>query len=90
MVHRCGVYVGLMTHEESVAAEFDERTVGLDHLALNVADRNTLENWVKHLDHLGVAHSGIKDENGGPLITLRDPNNIQLELHAYDPEFVVL
>ena len=90
MLHRSGVYVGLTTHSDSVGAAFDERAVGLDHLALNVADRSALEDWVNHLDHLGVPHSEIKEENGGPLITLRDPDNIQLELHAYDPRYVVM
>src|SRR5918996_3504603 len=82
MLHRSGVYVGLMTHEHPIGEAFDERAVGLDHLALNVRDRSALEEWARHLDQLGVPHSGIKDENGGPLLTLRDPDNIQLELHA--------
>ena len=90
IVHQSGVYVGLMTHEGAISDRFDERVVGLDHLALNVGDRSTLEEWAKHLDRLGVGHSGIKEENGGPLITLRDPDNIQLELHAFDPNLVVM
>jgi catechol-2,3-dioxygenase len=79
-----------LAHDEAASDRFDERAVGLDHVALNVADRSTLEEWARHLDRLGVTHSGIKEENGGPLITLRDPDNIQLELHAFDPTLVVL
>lgn len=90
MLHPSGVYVGLVSHEGGSADRFDERAVGLDHFALNVADRSTLEEWVEHLDRLGVSHSGIKDENGGPLITFRDPDNTQLELQAFDPTMVVL
>jgi glyoxylase I family protein len=90
MLHQCGLYVGLMTHEDPAGGAFDERAVGLDHLALNVRDRSVLEEWVKHFDELGVPHSGIKDENGGPLLTLRDPDNIQLELHAVDPALIDL
>jgi catechol-2,3-dioxygenase len=90
MLHPSGVYVGLVAHEDAASDRFDERVVGLDHLAFNVADRASLEDWARHLDELGVPHSGIKEENGGPLITLRDPNNIQLELHAYDPQSVAL
>ncbi len=82
--------MGLMCHEDRAGDRFDERSVGLDHFALAVRDRATLEEWVRHLDQLGVAHSGIKDENGGPLITLRDPDNIQVELWAFDPALVVL
>jgi hypothetical protein len=45
----------------------------------------TLEAWAAHLDALGVQHTGIQDaegNTGGPLIVLRDPDNIQLELTA--------
>ena len=42
------------------------------------ADRDEMA-WVKHLDALGVAHSGIKD---GHILTVRDPDNIQHELFA--------
>jgi glyoxylase I family protein len=90
MLHPSGLSVGLMTHEHATTTDFDERAVGLDHLAFNVRDRATLEEWARHFDALGVAHSDIKDENGGPLMTLRDPDNIQLELHALDLDRVVL
>jgi glyoxylase I family protein len=58
--------VNLVVHD-AVADGFDERTVGLDHLAVNVSDRATLEDWARHLDSLGVQHSEIEDEQGGPL-----------------------
>jgi glyoxylase I family protein len=90
MLHPTGTYVGLMTHDDAKAEAFDERAVGLDHFAFTVRDRSALEEWVMHLDRLGVPHSGIKDENGGPLLTLRDPDNIQLELHAVDLESIDL
>ena len=90
MLHRSGVYVGLLMHDNPASDGFDERAVGLDHLALNVQDRSTLVAWAEHLDRLGIRHSGIKDENGGPLITFRDPDNIQLELQAFESNLVVL
>jgi catechol 2,3-dioxygenase-like lactoylglutathione lyase family enzyme len=76
--------IGLMTHSSPVSNRFDERAVGLDHFALRVPDRAALEAWAKHLDDLGIAHSGVQEENGGPLIVFRDPDNIQLELWAFD------
>jgi catechol 2,3-dioxygenase-like lactoylglutathione lyase family enzyme len=76
--------IGLMTHAQPVSERFDERAVGLDHFALRVPDRKALEAWAKHFDELGIEHSGICDENGGPLIVFRDPDNIQLELWAFD------
>jgi hypothetical protein len=33
-------------------------------------------------------HSGIKEEVGGPLITLSDPDNVQVELWVFDPTMV--
>jgi catechol 2,3-dioxygenase-like lactoylglutathione lyase family enzyme len=79
-----GVVVSIVTHSTCDGAPFDETRVGLDHLSFRVADRNALEEWMRHLDALGVEHSGIQDELGGPLVVLRDPDNIQLELHAVD------
>ena len=76
--------VNLVAHDGTVTGIFDERTVGLDHVAFIVRDQATLEAWTRHLDELGVPHSRIKDEQGGPLLTFRDPDNIQLELHALD------
>jgi catechol 2,3-dioxygenase-like lactoylglutathione lyase family enzyme len=90
LYHPCGVPVGLICHDDPASDRFEERSVGLDHFAFTVRDRSTLEAWVRHLDDLGIAHSGINEENGGPLVTLRDPDDIQVELWAYDPESVVL
>jgi glyoxylase I family protein len=62
---------------------FDERRVGLDHLEFLVASRAELDRWVDHLDYLGVEHSGVKEPaySSAAMITLRDPDNIQLELY---------
>jgi catechol-2,3-dioxygenase len=68
-----------MTHDVPLTGVFDERCVGLDHLAFEVADRDEMEKWVAHLDAKGVAHSGIIDIGFGPTVVLRDPDNIQLE-----------
>ena len=90
MDHPSGLPVGLVVHETSTDRSFDERVVGLDHLAFRVRDRPMLEEWAAHLDAIGVPHSGIQEENGGPLITLRAPDNIQVELWAFDPSLVQL
>jgi glyoxylase I family protein len=85
MVHPCGLVVTAVTHAEGDASAFDERKVGLDHVAFCVSDLAALEAWAKRLDALGVTHSGVQDvqgDRGGPLIVLRDPDNIQIELTA--------
>ena len=81
--------IGFMQHTNPASDRFDERAVGLDHFALRVPDRDALEAWAKHFDDLGVPHSGIQPESGGPLIVFRDPDNIQLELWAFDPALAV-
>ena len=89
LYHPSGVHLGLLVHEEAASDRFEERAVGLDHFALKVRDRQTLEEWAKHLDRLGVPRSGTKEETGGPLITIRDPDNIQVELWVFEPNLVV-
>jgi glyoxylase I family protein len=56
--------VGLVMHNERVTDRFDERAVGLDHLAMRVSDRAALETWAIHLDGLGIEHSGVQEESG--------------------------
>lgn len=85
MAHPCGLVVTAITHTEGDAAAFDERRVGLDHVAFRVGDLAALEVWADRLDALGVTNSGVQDRRGhrgGPLIVLRDPDNIQIELTA--------
>jgi glyoxylase I family protein len=57
LVHPTGVTVTVMTHDRTLeTGAFDERRVGLDHLAFRVADRDELQRWVIHLDANGVTH----------------------------------
>lgn len=88
VMHASGFFLGLMQHTNGRVDRFDERAIGLDHLALRVPDRDSLEAWAKRLDELGVQNSGVQDESAGPLIVLRDPDNIQLELWVFEPERV--
>jgi glyoxylase I family protein len=82
---RTGLLVGLHHHEEAVRGMFDERRVGLDHIAWGVDGRAALEVWAAWLDEQDVAHSGVIDKVGVSsysAIVFRDPDNIQLELFA--------
>ena len=81
--HPAGVVVSVMTHHETPSEAFDERRIGLDHLSFEVLDRDEIERWVKHLDAMGVPHSGIIDATWGPTLVFRDPDNIQLELFVH-------
>jgi glyoxylase I family protein len=72
--------VGLIEHPDGDSSRFDERRTGLDHFALHVPDPQDLEDWAHHLDELGIEHSGVKHAPYEDAITLRDPDNIQLEI----------
>jgi glyoxylase I family protein len=68
--------------DPSDALSFDERRIGLDHLAFACRSRSDLEAWETRLDELGVAHGGIVDADYGSALSCRDPDNIALEFFA--------
>ena len=76
------LFLGLHAHAANDGERFSETRTGLDHIALSVPGRAELVAWLARLDELGITHSPIKDVSYGSLITLRDPDNIQLELIA--------
>jgi glyoxylase I family protein len=55
---------------------------GLDHVALAVPDRGSLEAWAEHLTEVGIDNAGIVLEGGHPSLQLRDPDGIAIELVA--------
>jgi catechol 2,3-dioxygenase-like lactoylglutathione lyase family enzyme len=77
---------GVHQHDEPVTdVAFDERRVGLDHVAFPCADRAELEGWGARLDALGVARGDILDEPYGSGLAFRDPDGIALEFFAPPP-----
>lgn len=67
-------------HAEQDPESFSPRRPGLDHVSFGVADRAALEEWVRWLDELGIAHSPIQDDHNPPSVTFTDPDGIALEL----------
>lgn len=65
---------------------FDEHRRGLHHVAFHVPDREDLDDHARHLDELGIEHSGVRTSRYEPgwQIWLRDPDNIWLELYWVD------
>ena len=72
--------LGLSQHEGGSGDAFSETRTGLDHLAFAVADRDDLAAWAERLAEKGTDCSEIKDTYYGSVITVRDPDNVQLEL----------
>lgn len=83
------VILTLTRHTDHPADRFDERRIGLDHLAFAVETAADVEAWERRLDELGIAHSPLKPMGTGParrlMLTLRDPDDIQLEIIAIAP-----
>ena len=74
--------LGFTMHATNDGSQFTEFRTGLDHFALGVADRAQLDEWVARLDELGVPHSAVNETPIGSLLTVRDPDGIQVELWA--------
>lgn len=83
LIHPTGVTIAVKIHDVPLPGAFDERRIGLDHISFQVADRDELQRWVTHLESKGIAHSGIKETELGPLVVFRDPDNIQIELFVH-------
>jgi glyoxylase I family protein len=61
---------------------FNERRIGLDHLAFACTSRSELVDWEARLGELGVVNGGIVDAPYGSGLSFRDPDNIALEFFA--------
>jgi glyoxylase I family protein len=77
-----GQLFGLHTHTQPGSGNFDETSVGLDHVSFACSGRGELQQWADHLDSLGVSHDGIKDAGYGSGVSFRDPDGIALEFFA--------
>src|SRR5437588_12035675 len=57
-----GTLLGIHQFPDLESAEpFNERRIGLDHVAFACASRGELEQWEARLNELGVANGGIVD-----------------------------
>jgi catechol-2,3-dioxygenase len=78
-----GTLVGLHQFPDLESdAPFNERRVGLDHLAFACANRAELAEWESRLNELGINNGGIVDASYGSGLSFRDPDNIALEFFA--------
>ena len=83
-----GLTLALTSHERQAGERFDERRAGVDHIAFNVGGSEQVHELKRRFEQLGVDHSEVKQaSSGAAMITLRDPDNIQLEVFGgtFDP-----
>lgn len=72
------VTLTLTCHDERSGDPFDERRTGMDHVSIHVDD---LAAWKARLEQYDVEHSDVKRlSSDASMVTLRDPDNIQLEI----------
>jgi glyoxylase I family protein len=84
-----GLLIALLGPGEqtSAADRFDPFRVGLDHLALTIADAGELEGLREQLDAAGVPNHGTEQDpvTGASYISFYDPDGIAWELYALPP-----
>ena len=77
-----GRFFGLVQHGRGEGGRFDEMRTGLDHVSFTVPVEE-LELWQRRLAEAGVPHSEpAPSAFGEPLIVLRDPDGIQLQVYG--------
>ena len=85
LVNAHGVLLGMRGGNPATAPgdRFDPYRVGIDHLALAVADPAALDGLARQLDAAGVRHNGVEDDptTGGRYISFYDPDGIAWELY---------
>jgi hypothetical protein len=81
-----GLAICVTNQQGLVEGSFNERRVGLDHLALAVADLATLQRWEQRLTDLNVPHDSITTSDAGIHLNLRAPDNFPVELFVLTVE----
>ena len=81
-----GMMLGLVgaSDEMQPGDRFLPHRVGLDHIALEVADADALPGLQQQLDAAGVPNNGVEHDPalGGTYISFYDPDGIAWELYA--------
>lgn len=78
-----GLFLGLDHHPDADRERFDPRRTGLDHLAIQVEDREDIDAWVAHFDGAGVRHGEVflaTEPVPRAQVVCFDPDGIPIEL----------
>ncbi len=85
LVNAGGMLLGMRggNPETAPGDRFNPFRVGLEHIALAVADPAELEGLQRQLDAAGVRNNGVEDDSstGGRYISFYDPDGIAWELY---------
>lgn len=82
---KSGLTLTLTAHDDQSGDSFCERRTGMDHVAFRIEGAG-VEAMKARFEELGVDHSEVKVSSSGiAMITVRDPDNIQLEVFGERP-----
>jgi glyoxylase I family protein len=83
-----GTEIGIacIKHPNGSTAAFDERRVGLDHLAFRVRDLETLRRWEQRFGKHDVPYTPIVESAWGWHLNARAPENVVVEIETMKPE----
>jgi glyoxylase I family protein len=82
---RAEVLIACVTHEAGDPARFDERRVGLDHVAFEVDTVEELRGWEARLTERGVSVAPIVESPFGAHLNVRGPEHLAIELLVMNP-----
>jgi len=81
--------LALRPKHDADSRPFSPLRTGLDHLALQLAAREDIDQWITHLDAIGVEHETLL-ETAEPaphaLVLVRDPDGIPIGLFWFGAE----
>jgi hypothetical protein len=73
--------MGLVEHPDNPGEPFDERRCGLDHINFAVAGRRDVDEIARRAaDAAGSGELTVTESADAVLLTLRDPDHIQVEV----------
>ncbi len=86
-VHRnARLGISCRTHDGASDEPFNERRVGLDHLAFSVRDVAALESWEDRFRTHDVEFTPVSESEWGWHLNFRAPENLAVELEVTKPE----
>jgi catechol 2,3-dioxygenase-like lactoylglutathione lyase family enzyme len=72
--------VGLALRENPAAAAGIQ---GFDPVSFGIEDKAAAQEWVAHLDGLGIPHSPVIDATVGWIVVFHDPDGTEIHLYSF-------
>jgi catechol 2,3-dioxygenase-like lactoylglutathione lyase family enzyme len=76
-----GLVLALQTRGDDPSDD-DEQTGPVAQIGLGVESPELVAAWAEHFDKLGLTHSGVVESELGRMVTLADPDGVQVSVVA--------